>query len=77
MDEYVGLPPDHPESYHSYMWEKFFKHIDINPANVNILDGNAEDLQGECDRVRDLVGRRERDEMWFRADLGYKRHHTR
>lgn len=31
------------------MWNNFFKHIDINPANVHILDGNASDLQKECD----------------------------
>lgn len=48
MDEYVGLPEDHPESYHSFMWNNFFKHIDINPANVNILNGNAPDLEKEC-----------------------------
>ena len=44
MDEYVGLPKDHPESYHSFMWNNFFSHIDIKPENVNILNGNAEDL---------------------------------
>lgn len=49
MDEYVDLPRNHPESYHYYMWNNFFKHIDINPANVHILDGNASDLQAECD----------------------------
>ena len=48
MDEYVGLPVDHPESYHSFMWNNFFSHIDIDPANVNILDGNAPDLEAEC-----------------------------
>lgn len=48
MDEYVGLPEDHPESYHSFMWNNFFSHIDILPENVNILDGNAEDLVKEC-----------------------------
>ena len=48
MDEYVNLPVDHPESYHTFMWENFFKHIDINPENVNILDGNAENLEEEC-----------------------------
>ena len=48
MDEYVGLPEEHPESYHSFMWNNFFKHIDIKPENVNILDGNAEDLAKEC-----------------------------
>ena len=44
MDEYVGLPEEHPESYHSFMWNNFFKHVDIRPENVNILDGNADDL---------------------------------
>ncbi len=48
MDEYVNLPEDHPESYHSFMWNNFFSHIDIKPENVNILNGNAEDLEAEC-----------------------------
>ena len=48
MDEYVGLPQEHPESYHSFMWNNFFNHVDINPANVNILNGNAPDLAKEC-----------------------------
>ncbi len=50
MDEYVGLPVDHPESYHSFMWNNFFSHIDIPAENVNILDGNAADLEAECAR---------------------------
>jgi glucosamine-6-phosphate deaminase len=48
MDEYVNLPQDHPESYHSFMWNNFFSHIDIQKKNVNILDGNAKDLLAEC-----------------------------
>ncbi len=48
MDEYIGLPKDHPESYHSFMWNNFFSHIDIRPENVNILDGNAANLLEEC-----------------------------
>ncbi len=48
MDEYVGLPEEHPESYHSFMWNNFFSHIDIKKENVNILDGNAADLVKEC-----------------------------
>ena len=67
MDEYVGLPEDHPESYHTFMFREFFSHsasppphsltalpdrpaVDIDPNNVNILDGNAKDLIGECSR---------------------------
>ena len=48
MDEYVGLPKNHPQSYHSFMWDNFFSHIDILPENVNILDGNAKSLKDEC-----------------------------
>jgi len=48
MDEYVGLPRDHPESYHSFMFDNFFSHIDIRPENVQILDGNSADLDKEC-----------------------------
>jgi len=48
MDEYVGLPENHPESYHSFMWNNFFSHVDIKRENVNILNGNAADLAAEC-----------------------------
>ncbi len=48
MDEYVGIPRNHPQSYHSFMWDNFFSHIDILPENVNILNGNAESLKDEC-----------------------------
>jgi glucosamine-6-phosphate deaminase len=48
MDEYVGLPADHPQSYHRFMWDNFFSHIDIPRDQVHILDGMAADLPGEC-----------------------------
>ncbi len=44
MNEYVNLPKDHPESYHSFMNKYLFSHIDIRKDNVNILNGNAPDL---------------------------------
>lgn len=44
-----GLPRNHSESYHHYMWQEFFKFIDIDPQNVHILDGNAENLSTECE----------------------------
>ncbi|HOG35954.1 MAG TPA: glucosamine-6-phosphate deaminase [Paludibacteraceae bacterium] len=50
MDEYIGLPREHPQSYHSFMWNNFFKHVDIQEKNVNLLNGNAEDLDAECER---------------------------
>ncbi|KAG6920023.1 Glucosamine-6-phosphate isomerase 1 [Tephrocybe rancida] len=48
MDEYVGIPREHPESYHTFMFREFFAHIDIPPAQVHILDGTAVDLVAEC-----------------------------
>ncbi len=50
MDEYVGLPREHQESYHYYMFNNLFKHVDIDPANAHILDGNAKDLEAECEK---------------------------
>ena len=50
MDEYVGLPKEHPESYHTFMHENLFNHIDILPENVNLLNGMAEDVDAECER---------------------------
>ena len=48
MDEYIGLDKDHPQSYHFFMWENFFKHIDIKRENVHILNGMTKDYAGEC-----------------------------
>lgn len=50
MDEYVGLPADHPESYHTFMHENLFNHIDIPAENINLLNGMAEDVDAECER---------------------------
>ena len=55
MDEYVNLPKEHPESYHSFMWNNFFSHIDIKKENVNILNGNAEDLVKECSDYEERI----------------------
>jgi glucosamine-6-phosphate deaminase len=57
MDEYVGLPKKHPESYYSFMWNNFFKHIDIQEKNVNILNGNAKDLETECINYEERIKR--------------------
>lgn len=48
MDEYVGIPQNHEQSYYTFMWSNFFSHIDIQADNVNILNGNADDLNAEC-----------------------------
>jgi glucosamine-6-phosphate deaminase len=48
MDEYVGLEENHTESYHYFMFDNLFNHIDIPRENINILNGNAKDLEKEC-----------------------------
>lgn len=55
MDEYVGLPESHPESYHYFMWSNLFSHIDIPKENVNILNGNAPDLEKECAEYEERI----------------------
>ncbi|MGC7559312.1 glucosamine-6-phosphate deaminase [Pasteurella sp. PK-2025] len=55
MDEYVGLPKSHPESYHSFMYHNFFNHIDIPEENINILDGNTDDHDAECRRYEEKI----------------------
>jgi glucosamine-6-phosphate deaminase len=55
MDEYVGLPKQHPESYYSFMWNNFFSCIDIPKNNVNLLNGNAIDLTKECQRYENKI----------------------
>jgi glucosamine-6-phosphate deaminase len=49
MDEYAGLPDDHPQSYHRFMWDNFFSHIEIDKNKIHILDGMAKDPVKECE----------------------------
>ncbi|MBE3592427.1 MAG: glucosamine-6-phosphate deaminase [Thermoanaerobacter sp.] len=48
LDEYIGLSPDHPQSYHYFMFHNFFNHINVKKENVHIPNGIAEDLEEEC-----------------------------
>ncbi|MFC5406987.1 glucosamine-6-phosphate deaminase [Cohnella soli] len=59
LDEYVNIPVEHPESYHSYMKSNLFAHIDLPEAQCHIPDGNAADLTEECrsyDEAIELAG---------------------
>jgi glucosamine-6-phosphate deaminase len=49
LDEYVGLSPQHPQSYHSFMWENLFRHVNIAIKSVNIPDGLAKDIPAACE----------------------------
>ena len=48
LDEYVGLPREHAQSYHSFMWEHLFRHVNIQRERVYIPDGNARDIPAFC-----------------------------
>ena len=48
LDEYLGLAPEHPQSYHHFMWENLFRHVNIRPENVHLPDGLAADVPAFC-----------------------------
>jgi len=62
LDEYVGLSPTHPQSYHYFMWENLFKHINVDPRNVHIPDGmvDEDDIDVHCEwyekRIKEVGG---------------------
>jgi glucosamine-6-phosphate deaminase len=50
LDEYRGLDRNHPQSYYQFMWQNFFRHVEIDPSRINIPDGMAADPEAECAR---------------------------
>jgi len=48
LDEYIGLSEGHPHSYHTFMWENLFRHVNISKKNVHIPNGNAKDIPKFC-----------------------------
>jgi glucosamine-6-phosphate deaminase len=48
LDEYVGLPPSHDQSYSYFMWKNLFEHINIDPRFVHIPMGTADDIEAHC-----------------------------
>lgn len=55
LDEYIGLDKDDPNSYHYFMQENLFKHVDIQSENTHLPNGTADDLQAECKRYEKLM----------------------
>ncbi len=55
MDEYIGLPEDHSQSYHSFMHENFFNHIDIPKENIHIPNGMAKDIDKEVSQYEESI----------------------
>ena len=44
LDEYIGIPEEHPCSYHRFMRENLFDHVNIRPEATHVPNGNAEDM---------------------------------
>jgi glucosamine-6-phosphate deaminase len=55
LDEYIGLEREHPQSYHSFMWQHLFARINIKPENVHIPDGMAADIPAACERYEKAI----------------------
>lgn len=55
LDEYVGLPADHPQSYAHYMRERLFRHVDIDPERTHIPNGLSDDPSTEARRYEELL----------------------
>jgi glucosamine-6-phosphate deaminase len=55
LDEYVGISKQHPGSYHTFMREHLFDHLEIDPAHTNIPNGIAPDLDEECQRYEEAI----------------------
>ncbi|OQX82569.1 glucosamine-6-phosphate deaminase [candidate division KSB1 bacterium 4484_87] len=55
LDEYVGLPPSHPQSYHYFMWENLFKHINVDKRFVHIPQGMANDVELFCEWYEEKI----------------------
>src|ERR687893_929108 len=55
LDEYLGLAPDHPASYHVYMEENLYELVDADPARVHVPDGSAPDPEAECERYETAI----------------------
>lgn len=57
LDEYVGIPADHPQSYAAFMRKHLFDWVDIRPENVHIPNGMSADLEAECARYDEAIQR--------------------
>ena len=65
LDEYIGLSPDHPQSYHTYMSAHLFASIDLNPEQANIPAGDADDLEAECSRYEQAIADAGGVDLWL------------
>ena len=73
LDEYVGLAPDHDQSYRYFMQSNFFDHINIKPENTNLPNGQAADLAAECKRYNQVIHSQGGIDMQLRG-MGHNGH---
>jgi glucosamine-6-phosphate deaminase len=55
LDEYVGVPPAHPASFHSYMWAHLFSQLNVSRERVNIPDGQTPDVPAACRKYEQAI----------------------
>ena len=55
LDEYIGLPADHPQSYHQFMYDHLFSKINIHPRNTHLPNGMADDLESACREYEKMI----------------------
>jgi len=55
LDEYVGLPPTHEQSYHHFMWENLFRHVNISRKNIHLPDGMSRNIPKFCAEYEALI----------------------
>ncbi len=73
MDEYVGLGPDHPQSYAYFMHQHLWDHVDLPPQQAHIPNGLAEDLEQECQRYEQAIAQAGGIDL-FLGGLGHDGH---
>jgi glucosamine-6-phosphate deaminase len=55
LDEYYPIPPEHPQSYHFFMQDHFFRFVNIPPKQIHLLNGQAEHIEKECEQYEQLI----------------------
>jgi glucosamine-6-phosphate deaminase len=55
LDEYIGVGPEHPQSYHAFMHGNLFEHVNIHPANIHIPDGMSTDPEAHCREYEEKI----------------------
>ncbi|MBR4163819.1 MAG: glucosamine-6-phosphate deaminase [Solobacterium sp.] len=61
LDEYIGLPKNHDQSYWTFMHENLFDNINVKEENIHIPEGDVEDEEAECQKYEELLNQYEID----------------